>query len=130
MRYLIYETNEIQTQKLWHSTDEEVLEPVAIKEFNPLMTTPHLVESVEKFLDWAIVFSNLEFSVALHLRTERDSDRSEDICHKIGRMHYHLIFYSNKFPKTIDKIIKKLQFGTQRNNGTSHWKKQFGPDNN
>ena len=48
MRYLLYETNEIQTQKNWHSTDEEVLEPVAKKEFNPMMTTPHLVESLKK----------------------------------------------------------------------------------
>ena len=85
MRYLIYETNEIRTQKMWHSTDEEVLEPVARKEFNPLMTTPHLVESLKKFLKWAIDFSNLEFSVALHLRSEQDCDRSEeDICHEFG----------------------------------------------
>ena len=84
MRYLIYETNEIQTQKMWLSTDKEVLEPVAKKEFNPWMTT-HLVESLKKFLKWAIDFSNLQFSVALHLRTEQDSDLSEKhVCHDFG----------------------------------------------
>ena len=51
MRYLIYETNEIRTQKMRHSTEEEVLEPVAKKEFNALMTPPHLVESLKKFLE-------------------------------------------------------------------------------
>ena len=72
------------------------------------MTTPHLVESLKKFLKWAIDFSNLEFSMALHLRSEQDCDRSEeDICHELGQMHYHLIFYSTKFPKTMDKIVKK-----------------------
>ena len=84
LRYLIQKTNEIQTQKMWHSTDEEVLEPMAENGFNPLVTTPHLVESVKKFLKWAIDLSK-EFSVALHSRTEHDSNRSEEeICLEIG----------------------------------------------
>ena len=118
MRHLIYEANGIQTQKLWHSTDEEVSEPVSKKEFNPLMTTHHLVGSLKKILHWAIDFWNLEFWVALHFKTEQDSDRSEeDICDDFGRMHYHLMFYSTEFPKIMDKISKKALI--------SHWKKQW-----
>ena len=95
---------------------------MAKKEFNPLITTPHVVESLKYFLNWAIDFSNLVFSVALHLRSEQDFDRSEEeICHEFGRMHYHLLFYSTKFPKTMDKIVKK--------NFNLALKETMGPDN-
>ena len=83
------------------------------------MTIPHLVESLKKFLKWAINFSNLDVSVALRLRTEQDSDRSEeDICHEFDRMHYQLIFYSTEFAKTMDKIIKRNFNLALINNGT------------
>ena len=36
MRYLIDETNEIQTRKMWRSTDEEVSKAVAKKGIQPL----------------------------------------------------------------------------------------------
>ena len=106
MRFLLYETNEIYVQKLWSSSDEEVTEPQAKKEFQPLSLTPHLVESLRKFLKWAIDFSNLEFSVTLH--SQDDNEKNEtDICYDYGRTHYHLVFYSVKFRKTLDKLIKK-----------------------
>ena len=63
MRFLFYETNEIYVLKLWSSSDEEVIEPLAKKQFRPLSVTPHLVESLRKFHKWAIDFSNLDYSV-------------------------------------------------------------------
>ena len=33
MRFLLYETNEIYVQKFWSSSDEEVIELLAKKEF-------------------------------------------------------------------------------------------------
>ena len=72
MRFLLYETNEIYVQKLWSSSDDEVIEPLAKKEFQPLSVTPHLVESLRKFLKWAIDFSNLEFSVTLHSQDDNE----------------------------------------------------------
>ena len=103
----LYETNEIYVQKLWSSSDEEMIDPLAQKEFHRLSVTPHLVESSPKFLKWAIDFSNLEFSVTLH--SQNDNQKNEtDICYDYGRIHYHLVFYSVKFPKTMDKLIKKI----------------------
>ena len=63
MSFLLYDTNKIYVQKLWSSSDEEVKEPLAKKDFQPLSVTPHVVENFRKFLKWAIGFSNLEFSV-------------------------------------------------------------------
>ena len=106
MRFLLYETHEIYVQKLWSSSDEEVIEPLAKKEFQPLSVTPHLVESLRKFLKWAIDFSNLEFSVTLN--SQDDNEKNEtDICYDYDRIPYHLVFYSVKFPKTMDKLMKK-----------------------
>ena len=47
MRYLLYETNEVFTQKTWDSSDQDdsVTEPIPKKEYNPLRNTTHLVES-------------------------------------------------------------------------------------
>ena len=87
MRFLLYETNEIYVQKLWISSDEEVTEPLATKEFQPLSVTPHLLESLQKILKWAINFSNLEISGTLH--SQDDNERNEtDICYDYGRIHY------------------------------------------
>ena len=84
MRFLLYETNEIYVQKLWSSSDQEVIEPLAKKEFKPLSVTPRLVESSRKFLKWAIDFSNLEFSVTLH--SQDDNEKNEtDIWYDYGR---------------------------------------------
>ena len=107
MRYLLYETNEVFTQKTWDSSDQDdsVTEPIPKKEYNPLRNTTHLVESLKKFLEWVIDYSNLEFCVALHAK--EDDANEMDICQSYGRLHYHVILYSVKFPKTMDKIIKK-----------------------
>ena len=72
-----------------------------------MLVTPHLVESLKKFLKWAIDFSNLEFLVALHLKEEESGGSETDVCLGFGRIHYHLMLYSVKFPKTMDKLIKK-----------------------
>ena len=45
-------------------------------------------------------------SVTLH--SQDDNEKNEtDICYDCGRNHHHLVFYSVKFPKTKDKLIKK-----------------------
>ena len=106
MRFLLHESNEIYMEKLWCSSDEEVIEPLAKKEFRPLSVTPHLVESLRIFLNWAMNFSNLEFSVTLHSQDDNEKNDT-DICYDYGRIHYHLVFYCVKFPKTMDKLIKK-----------------------
>ena len=80
-------------QKLWSSSDEEMIEPLAEKEFQPLSVTPFLVESLRKFLKWAIDFSNLEFSVTLHSKDDNEKNET-DICYDYGRFHYHLVIYS------------------------------------
>ena len=107
MRYLLYETIEVFTQKTWDSSDQDdsAIEPIPKKEYNPLRNSTHLVESLKKFLKWVIDYSNLEFCVALH--AEEDDANEMDICQGYGRLHYHVILYSVKFPKTMDKIIKK-----------------------
>ena len=106
MRFLLYETNEIHVQKFWSSSDEEMIEPLAKKETQLLSVTSHLVESLRKFLKWAIDVSNLEFSVTLH--SQGDNEKNETgICYDYGRTHYQLVFYSVNFPKTLDKLIKK-----------------------
>ena len=75
-------------------------------EFQQLSVTPHLVESLRKFLKRAIHFSNLEFSVTFF--SQDDCEKNEtNICYDYGRFHYHLAFYSVKFPKTMAKLIKK-----------------------
>ena len=70
-----------------------------------MRNTTHLVESLKKFLEWVIDYSNLEFCVALHAK--EDDANEMDICQSYGRLHYHVILHSVKFPKTMDKIIKK-----------------------
>ena len=51
------------------------------------------MESLQKFLKWAIDFSNLEFSVTLH--SQDDNEKNEtDLCYDYRRTHYHLVFYS------------------------------------
>ena len=107
MRYLLYETNEIYVQKLWSSSDEEVVEPLTKTEFQPLPVTPHLLGKLRKFLKWAIVFSNLKFSVTLHSQDDNEKNDT-DICYDYGRTHYHLVFYSVKIPKKKDKSIAKV----------------------
>ena len=98
MRFLLHETNETYIQKLWSSSDTKVLEPPAKKEFQPLSVTPHLVESLPKFLKWSKYFSNLELSINFH--SQDDNEKSEtDIRYDYGRNHYHFVFYSVKFPK-------------------------------
>ena len=64
------------------------------------------MESLRKFLKRAKLFSNLEFSVTLHAQDDNEKDET-DICYDYGRIHYHLVFYSVKIPKTMDKLIKK-----------------------
>ena len=86
MRFLLYETNEIYVQKLRSSSDEEVIEPLAKKEFQLLSVTPHLVEISGKFLKWAMDFSNLEFSVTFHSQDDKKKNET-DICYDYGRIH-------------------------------------------
>ena len=107
MRYLLYETNEVFTQKTWDffDQDDSAIEPIPKKEYNPLKNTTHLVESLKKFLEWVIDYSNLEICVALHAKEDGTNDM--DICQSYGKLHYHVILYSVKFPKTMDKVIKK-----------------------
>ena len=56
IRYLLYETNEVFTQKTWDSFDQDdsAVEPIPKKEYNPLKKTTHLLESLKKFLEWVI----------------------------------------------------------------------------
>ena len=91
MRFLLYETNEFYVQKFWSSYDEEVIESLAKKEFQPLSVIPHLVESLREFLKRAVGFSNLDFSVTLH--SQDDNEKNETyICYDYARIHYHLVF--------------------------------------
>ena len=76
MRFLLYETNEFYVQKFWSSYDEEVIESLAKKEFQPLSVIPHLVESLREFLKRAVGFSNLDFSVTLLKMTMRKMKRT------------------------------------------------------
>ena len=100
---------------MWGSR-EEVLEPLTKKEFNLLMTTPHLVESLGKvgyrFFELGI-FSGLAFG-----NGAREWPSRKNMCHDFGRMHYNLIFCSTKLPKTMEKIKEKHQMCTWRNSGT------------
>ena len=107
MRYLLYETNEVLTQKTRDSSDQDdsAIEPIPKKEYNPLRNTTHLVSSLKRFLEWVMDYSNLEFCVALHAK--EDDANEMDVCQSYGRLHYHVILCSVKFPKTMDKIIKK-----------------------
>ena len=106
MRFLLYETNESCMRKHLSSSDEEVIEPLAKKEFQPLSVTLHLVKSLRKFLKWAIDFSKLELSVTLHSQDDNEKNETE-ICYNYERIHYHLAFYGVKFRKRMDKLIKK-----------------------
>lgn len=105
MRFIIFESNETLSQEVCNE-DHEVSEPAAKKVFHPLSQAPHLVQSLKRFLKWAIDYSNLELFVSMHLKDD-DENTDTDICHGYGRMHYHLIIYSSKFPKTMDRLIKK-----------------------
>ena len=64
------------------------------------------MESLRKFLKCAIDFTNLDNSVTL--LSQADNEKNEpDICYDYRRTHYHLVFYSVKLTKTMDKLIKK-----------------------
>ena len=52
MRFLLYETNEIPPQTLWSSTDE----PEAKRQFNPISSTPYLVERLRLSSDGQLIF--------------------------------------------------------------------------
>ena len=69
--FLQYGSKRIKVQKLWSSSDGEVIEPPTKKEFHPLLIPSHLVKGQWNFLRSPIdFFSNPEFSVTFISRDD------------------------------------------------------------
>ena len=82
MRFIIFESNETLSQEVCNE-DHEVSEPAAKKVFHPLSQAPHLVQSLKRFLKWAIDYSNLELFVSMHLK---DDDENTDTLTEWSRL--------------------------------------------